>query len=191
MPRPLTAAIVGLLVGCGHADAPREAHPQATHTQETPMAEPELEVVADPTITAVDGAEPPTLAPAEWLRYQVISLAKGCRGNYRFIVRRDGAVLFARNRRSDCTPPERFDVPYPAAPTATLDSAARASLAATIERVQFFQLAPGWRNRGGVDDGAMAILDVAGPSGPHRVVVQQGGHPAVKAIHDAVMAHVR
>jgi hypothetical protein len=37
----------------------------------------------------------------------------------------------------------------------------------------------------------MAILDVAGPGGPHRVVVERGDHPAVKAIHDAVMAHVR
>lgn len=156
------------------------------------MPEPtELDVVADPTVTAVDGAEPPALAPGEWLRYQVISLAKGCRGNYRFFVRHDGAVFLARNQRSDCPPPQRFDVAYPAAPTATLDDAARVSLKVTIERVGFFQLPGGWRSRGGVDDGAVMILDVAGPSGPHRVVVQQGEHPAVKAIHDEVMRHLR
>jgi len=156
------------------------------------MPEPtELDVVADPTVTAVEGAEPAALAAGEWLRYQVISLAKGCRGNYRFVVRRDGTMFLARNQRSDCPPPQRFDAAYPAAPSASLDAQARAALEATIARVGFFQLAPGWKSRGGVDDGAMMILDIAGPSGPHRVVVQQGEHPAVKAIHDEVMRHLR
>jgi hypothetical protein len=185
MPRLISAAIAGLLAAaCGHPDTTSPGNPRMP-------APTELDVVADPTITAVDGAEPPTLADGEWLRYQIISLAKGCRGNYRFVVRHDGAVFLARNQRSDCPPPQRFDVSYPAAPTATLDPEARAALKATIDRVGFLQLAGGWKSRGEVDDGAMVILDVAGPAGPHRVVVQQGEHSAVKAIHDEVMRHLR
>jgi hypothetical protein len=185
MPRLISAAIVGLLaVACGHNDTITRGTPRMPETTE-------LDVVADPAVTAIDGAEPPTLADGEWLRYQIISLAKGCRGNYRFVVRHDGAVFLARNQRSDCPPPQRFDVSYPAAPTVTLDKDARVALKATIERVGFFQLAGGWKSRGGVDDGAMVILDVTGPAGPHRVVVEQGEHSAVKAIHDEVMRHLR
>lgn len=185
MPRLISATIIGLLTtACGHYGTTIQGSPR--------MPEPtEIDVVADSTVTAVDGAEPATLAASEWLRYQVISLAKGCRGNYRFIVRQDGAVFLARNRRSDCSPPQRFDVPYPATPTVTLDEDARAALKAMIERVGFFQLSGGWKSRGGVDDGAMTILDVAGPAGLHRVIVEQGEHPAVKAIHDEVMRHLR
>jgi len=184
-----SAAIVGLLtVACGHGDSRSTSLAPESSRMSDPV---EFEVVADPNVTAVDGAEPAALAAGEWLRFQMISLAKGCRGNYRFVVRRDGAALLARNQRSDCPPPQRFDTPYPAAPTATLDGAARAAVQATIDRVGFFQLATGWRNRAGVDDGAMMILDIAGPAGLHRVVVMQGEHPAVKAIHDEVMRHLR
>lgn len=150
-----------------------------------------LEVIEDPQVVAVDGAEPPALDDGRWLRYQLISLGKGCRGNYRFEVRRDGAVFWARNQRSDCAPPQRFDVEYPAEPTAVLDEAARAALQAKIDEVGFFALPGAWRNPRGVDGGAMAILDIAGPVGAHRVILQQGEHPAVTAIHDEVMRHLR
>lgn len=183
------ATLVGLLtVACGHGGSP-----PTTPTPESPgMTDPVApEVVVDPNVTAVDGAEPMRLATDDWLRFQMISLAKGCRGNYRFVVRRDGAALLARNQRSDCPPPQRFDTPYPATLTARLDGAAQAALQATIDRVGFFQLAPGWRSRAGVDDGAMMILDIAGPAGTHRVVVMQGEHPAIKEIHDEVMRHLR
>jgi hypothetical protein len=119
-----SAAIVGLLtVACDHGDSRSTALAPESSRMPDPI---ELEVVADPNVTAVDGAEPAALAAGEWLRFQMISLAKGCRGNYRFVVRRDGAALLARNQRSDCPPPQRFDTPYPAAPTATLDVATHA-----------------------------------------------------------------
>jgi hypothetical protein len=143
---------------------------------------------SDPSLKPVEGADVSPLPEGALLRYQVIRLGVGCRGNYRFILYRDGRVFMQENgSRSGCEAPQRFDAPYPETPMATLSKEVVDAVVTLIREREFFRLSIGYRPPQRRFDGAMQILEVALDDTSHRVILEKVEHPVVSAIRDAVL----
>ncbi|WP_428268379.1 hypothetical protein [Haliangium sp.] len=176
------------------ASTAKPALPQPSPSQPTPAADepskpmddPNLQ--SDPGLEPVDGAEVTPLPSGALMRYQIIRLGVGCRGNYRFLLHADGRVFMQENgARANCEPPQRFDADYPAEPMGTLTQAQVDEIKALMRKHDFFALSVGYKRPNRRFDGAMEILEVQLEGKTHRVVLEKVEHPAVSALRDAVL----
>lgn len=157
---------------------------------EPPEGEEEAEVKehphSDPSLEPIEGADLSPLPDSAILRYQVLRLERGCRGNYRMVLHEDGKVFYQENQKdAECEPPQRFDAPLPDEPRKTLDEEKVAEIKELIRERGFFDLKRGYRQP--ARDGAQEILEVQLDGKTHRVVVQFVDQPVVSAIRDAVL----
>ncbi len=148
--------------------------------------------VPAPDLKPEEGADLSPLPAGALVRYQVLSLMKGCRGNLRFVLYDDGRFFVQRNVRGDCPYPQRFDAPLPAGPSRTLAAADMAAIRAVVAAQRVDTLADGYRPQRGVDDGAEEILEVVlAPGRVKRIVAMQVEHPAINAIRDRILVAAR